>query len=162
MSDQQLQAASPGTTAQTEQKPNEPQAQPQQKELDLGSTTQDKPLSTTDILRKSSNAPKETPAQDVAIPDKLYTEADLATIKDPVARQMTKDILDKKEKDMLRGMNAKFQEIADIRKQLSAQQETGNTWTPDKLQQAMKDPTFVEAVQAEAQRQQQNAVPARS
>lgn len=140
----------------------QPQAtQPEQVEKKLSEPVT-KPLSSSDILKKSSEQPKEAPKpeqQQVEIPEKLFSEEDLKTIKDPIARQIAKDVLEKKEKDMLRGMNSKFQEIADIRKQLESKMSESNQWSRDRLEKAMKDPAFVEAVQAIAQSRQASAPP---
>lgn len=48
---------------------------------------------------------------------------------------------------MQRGFNQKFQEIAELRKELQATNETQKGWTPDKVQSLLSDPNFINSAQ---------------
>ena len=50
-------------------------------------------------------------------------------------------------KSFQKGFNQKFQEIAELRKSLEAQKQQTTSWTPEKLQQEMNKPDFVQAAQ---------------
>jgi len=140
----------------------QPESQREQAQTVQSETVQTQPITSSDILKRASESNKKPSenTQNVEIPEKLYNEADLSSIKDPIARQVAKDIIDKKEKDMLKGMNDKFQKIADLRKELESKKQSLEGMTPQqRLDEIKNDKTFMEFVQAEAQRQQAHSAP---
>ena len=50
-------------------------------------------------------------------------------------------------KSLVSGQNRKYQEIADQRKQLEAQMTASKQWTPERIQELLKDQSFVSAAQ---------------
>jgi len=72
----------------------------------------------------------------------------LESIEDPVLKEQMSAL----RKSLVSGVNGKFQEIAEIRKELQAMKtETkavqNEQWTPERVQSLINDPTFVEAAQ---------------
>lgn len=51
-------------------------------------------------------------------------------------------------KSLLRGENQKYQEIASLRKQYEHKLAESTTWTPERLQQELQKPDFVQAAQS--------------
>ena len=87
---------------------------------------------------------------------------EFAAIKDPVARQF----IQRKESEMLSGLNKKFQEVAELRKSLEAEREQLSQTKPEEqlaskydittregLMEALEDPQFSNLVQQLAQEQ---------
>lgn len=73
-------------------------------------------------------------------------EQDIEKITDPYARKM----LESHYKNMVKGMNDKFQQIADLRKDIESRKPESSqptSWTKDRLRQALNDQTFASAVQ---------------
>lgn len=93
-----------------------------------------------ELIRRASLAPILTtpvPASD------LRSTANLDDIKDPVARA----VVEKRLVEMERGLNTKFQSLAEDRRTLEADRTRSNTWTPQRVLDASKDPNFVAAAQ---------------
>lgn len=102
----------------------------------------------------AQNGPAQEPTQDSALAELKNIKLD--DIKDPVARQL----VEKRLKDMESGVNKKFEEIARLRKDLESQKSESNSWTPEKLDRVLKDPSFAQLVQARFQTAQANQAPA--
>lgn len=110
-------------------------------------------LTASEILAKQLAPKPEAPAK---APEPLLNSNDIDNIKDPYAKKVVQDI----HNSMLKGMNTKFQEVAELKKTLEAQTQTQPAgWTNDRLQETLKDPAFVALAQAELQRQQGNQAP---
>lgn len=108
-----------------------------------------------DLLKRATTAPEKK--EDLPISkEPLLNSDDIAKIKDPESRALLESI----EKNMEKGLNKKFMEIAELKKQLEAQTPQQTGWTSDRLQEALKDPNFINLVQSEAQRSQAAAPPA--
>jgi len=106
-----------------------------------------------DIVKRISTAKEEKPQQ-----TDITQQFKLDEIKDPVA----KSIVEKKIKDLESGYNKKYMDLAEQRKQveqLKQQVESQNTWTPERIQQLLKDPNFNQAAQAVYQSQAQASAP---
>lgn len=73
--------------------------------------------------------------------DEHFDINDIDKIEDPNAR----DIVKKAYKSFERGYQKKFQDLADIRRDL--EQKTGETWTPERVQALLNDNDFVQAAQ---------------
>lgn len=130
-------------------------------------------LSSSEILKRASESmSKETAKESQAtqntssseVPASLFDRSELVSqIKDPYARKQVEDYLSRKEKDMLRGMNDKFQEAARIRKEaedrLSKTADFTKLSPAEKLKLIQQDQSFIEYAQAEAQRQQAQSAP---
>lgn len=74
-------------------------------------------------------------------------EKEIASIEDPEKREKFEQL----RKSLMRGANDKFQEIAELRKEMKsfidnqAQANPSGSWTSDKVQALLNDPTFVQA-----------------
>ena len=108
---------------------------------DLNKQADSKPTDKFSELEKSVNTAFISPEE-------------LANIKDPWAKRFIED----KQKQMLSGMNKKFQEIAELRKSLEEQQQQLSTNAPkydistkEGLRQALNDPEFSNLVKEVAQ-----------
>lgn len=96
-------------------------------------------VTSADILKRSSTpTPAETPA-----PKETNYREDLEKITDPTV----KAIAEKAIKDFESGYNKKFQSLADQRKELESMQQKISTWTPQRLQEELRNPAFVQAMQ---------------
>ncbi len=97
-------------------------------------------VTAADLMKRASLAPivlSPVPATD------LRATANLDDIKDPVARA----VVEKRLVEMERGLNTKFQSLAEERRVLEADRTRSNTWTPQRVLEASKDPNFVAAAQ---------------
>jgi hypothetical protein len=65
---------------------------------------------------------------------------EIQKIEDPKARELA----EKAYKSFQRGFNKKFQDLAELRKSLESQ---GGTWTPDRINKLLNDPSFLQAAQ---------------
>jgi hypothetical protein len=75
--------------------------------------------------------------------DFKFDVKDIDKIEDPKA----KEYAEKAYKSFQRGFNNKFQEIAEIRKELEKQKSENTPWTPERIQALLKDQSFVDAAQ---------------
>ena len=77
--------------------------------------------------------------------DSSFDLKEIESMTDPVAKEQAM----KAYKSFQRGFNQKFQELADLKKQLQATMQSPNTqeWTPERVQQLTQDPSFVRAAQ---------------
>ena len=108
-----------------------------------------------DLIRRMGQAESQTtnepstasPAVDPS--DIGYSQSEIDSIKDPVAKKL----IEEKLKLLEKGYNQKYMKLAnerkqaeELRKQLEAQ--TNQSWTPERVQQLMRDPNFVQSAQA--------------
>ncbi len=103
---------------------------------------------TTDIIQRASkfveeNAPKSPITEPVD-----YNSQDLDKLLEGVTDPAIKEQLVKKSKSLEKGFNTKFQEIANLRKQLENISSQSQQWTPEKVKALLQDPTFVQSAQA--------------
>lgn len=103
---------------------------------------------TTDIIQRASkfveeNAPKSSVTEPVD-----YNSQDLDKLLEGVTDPAIKDQLIKKSKSLEKGFNQKFQEIANLRKQLEATVSQSQQWTPERVKSLLQDQQFVQAAQA--------------
>src|SRR3990167_6691452 len=84
---------------------------------------------------------KTEPTGEIKEPEFDFKEID--NIKDPEAKAWA----EKAYKSFQKGFNQKFQEIAEIRKTLEGQKQQATSWTPERLQQEMNKPDFVQSAQ---------------
>src|SRR3990167_9855983 len=95
-------------------------------------------VSSSDILKRAVDTPKEAPKET----ETSYRE-DLEKITDP----SVKAIAEKALKDFESGYNKKYQTLAQQRKELDDIKSKISTWTPQRLQEELKNPAFVQAMQ---------------
>ena len=96
-------------------------------------------VSSSDILSRTTTTVKKIDAP----PQETSYREDLEKITDP----SVKAIAEKAIKDFESGYNKKFQSLADQRKELESMQQKISTWTPQRLQEELKNPAFVQAMQ---------------
>jgi len=112
-------------------------------------TTAQEPINAKNILSRAlapEQAPQETPQNG---------QISLDDIKDPAARSL----MEKRLKELESGYNKKYEDLANKRKELEAKMSQSNAWSPERLEQALKDPTFVSLVQARQQQATAQAAP---
>ena len=97
-------------------------------------------VTSADILKRSSEA---KPADKPQVSTETNYREDLEKITDPAV----KAIAEKAIKDFESGYNKKFQSLADQRKELESMQQKISTWTPQRLQEELRNPAFVQAMQ---------------
>lgn len=114
------------------------------------------------VKRMGAAGSQTTASADATIPstdpsDLGYDPRKIDEIKDPQAKQLVEEL----KKSLERGYNQKFmklanekKEVENLRKQLEAQ--TNQPWTPERVQQLLRDPNFAQAASVV----QQSAPPA--
>lgn len=120
-----------------------------------GVTQTDIPSTTTDIDVRSIISRMEAPkpqAQEVNPPE----VPKLDDIKDPNARSL----VEKRLKELESGFNKKYEELAHKRKEYESKLNESDVWNRDKLDRALKDPTFISLVQAHYQQASTHRPPA--
>ena len=95
-------------------------------------------VSSSDILKRAVDTPKEAPKET----ETSYRE-DLEKITDPAVKAIAEKAL----KDFESGYNKKYQTLAQQRKELDDIKSKISTWTPQRLQEELKNPAFVQAMQ---------------
>lgn len=111
----------------------------------------DAPVVEQDILTKVNQFKQKNQAQNPASSnnDIGFDYKEIDNIKDPIA----KEFAIKAYKSMESGVQKKFQDLAAQRKQLEAKMQEMNAWTPERIQQLLADPAFVQAAQSVVQTQ---------
>lgn len=131
---QQLQQTQ-GQSNQGEQKPPEPKAQeqkPVEQPQDL--------VSRVAKFGKESNQPaKQNPSDEIH-----FDRKELDNIK---SAEEAKTWADKAYKSMEKGYQEKYQALAEKRKELEQRLNEQTSWTPQRIQQLLQDPNFVQAAQ---------------
>jgi len=110
------------------------------------------------LARVLPETQQAAPAQDVTIED-IKGNVKFDDIKDPLARALA----EKRLKELESGFNKKYEQVANLRKELeskAAQINAPRQWTPDELDRALKDPAFIQLVQARQQHASSNMPPA--
>lgn len=105
-------------------------------------TATPKDLSANDILKRSG-APTPSTTNDITLDDVRPSNDDLSKL-DPATRKIVEDKL----KNLESGFNKKYQAVADLRKKIEADGVQNDTWTPQRLQQYLNRPDFIQAAQA--------------
>lgn len=80
-------------------------------------------------------------------------DAQIEKLPDPVLKEQVLGL----KKSLLRGENQKYQEIAGLRKEYEQKLAEATTWTPERLQQELNKPDFVQAAQKVMQVQNPNS-----
>lgn len=100
----------------------------------------------SDILKRASSELAESKPSVAS--EELPQLGSLDDIKDPIARAL----VEKKYKDLLSGYNKKFEQLAEERKTLAREKEKlAQPWTPERVNQLLSDPKFVESAQSIAE-----------
>lgn len=119
-----------------------------------------------DILTRVSKFVKDNDSSqktDSEIDSTMFNDSELKQKIDSVDDPEFKQQLIALRKSALSGMNDKFREVAEIRKELQAMKENGQSvpanWTPERIQSLLNDPQFVNAAQQVAGNQSGNTDP---
>lgn len=99
------------------------------------------PEKKVDLVTRVSQFKKEETPQSAEVKEPEFNFQDIEKIQDPAAKEQALRAY----KSFQSGFNKKFQEIADIRKSLEAQKN--QSWTPERIQELLKDKNFVQASQ---------------
>ena len=99
------------------------------------------------ISRVSKVKVDKTP--EVNIEEPKFDINDIEKIQDPQAKEQALRAY----KSFQRGFNEKYQELAQIRKELDAIKNQATNWTPDRIKQELNKPDFIQASQAVLQEQ---------
>lgn len=103
-----------------------------------------KELTAKEIMARASGAPAlATTSSDITIDDVRPSNDELSKL-DPVTRKAVEEKL----KHLEAGFNKKYQAVADLRKKMEADAANNDTWTPQRLQQYLQRPDFIQAAQA--------------
>jgi hypothetical protein len=128
--------------------PTEPAVQGQPKEPEP-TVTKPEPTweapKTDDLLTRVSEFAKnneEQATQEVEVKGE-FDFKEIEAIQDPTA----KEIAMKAYKSMQSHFTKGYQDISALRKEMEQARESGNTWTPERVQKLVEDPTFVQAAQ---------------
>jgi len=96
-------------------------------------------VTSADILKRTYTPVPEA----TATSEETNYRQDLDKITDPAVRAIAEKAL----KDFESGYNKKFQTLAQQKKELESMQAKISTWTPQRLQEELKNPAFVQAMQ---------------
>lgn len=103
-----------------------------------------------DLMTRVSKVKLAQPLPEVNIEEPKFDINDIDKIADPVAKEQAL----KAYKSFQRGFNQKFQELAEMRKNLEAKNQTATKWTPERIkQELLNNPEFIQASQAVLQDQ---------
>lgn len=100
-----------------------------------------------DIITRVSKVevkPETTATATTEVKEPEFDFKNIEAIKDPSAKEQAMLAY----KSFQKGFNQKFQEIAELRKSLEGQKQQVTSWTPERLQQEMNKPDFVQAAQS--------------
>jgi hypothetical protein len=121
---------------------NEPQ--PNQ---EISSTPEKPTFQEPSIVERVSKQSDTTPGVSVKPPedsDFKFNYNDIEKITDPQAKEYAQQAY----KSFQSGFNKKFEELASLRKELEQKEQEYSSWTPEKIQALLKDPSFVQAAQS--------------
>ena len=153
----QAEPAKPATAPQGSQQPKKP-VQPESQQQTTPQQAEPKKQTADDILKRMAAEQKPSPIEP-AQPQQEFNSDDLRAeinkIQDPNLKKAYEDVYSKME----RGLNKKFMEISDLRKDYERRIQESNTWTPERLEATLRDPNFVALAQAKIQTQQQTQAP---
>jgi hypothetical protein len=107
------------------------------------------------VTRASKFSPEKQIPTPNASDESGFNRNDIEKIADPVARKFAEDAY----KSLQSGYTKKFEALASEKKQVETlrqqlESQTGQTWTPQRVQQLLNDPTFVQSAQALTSTQQ--------
>lgn len=108
-------------------------------------------VSAKDILSRMGQEPPKVDPELAPIETPKFDD-----IKDPVA----KALVEKRLKELESGYNKKYEDLANKRKEAEALKAQQDVWNQEKLDRALKDPTFVSLVQARQQQVASQQAPA--
>jgi hypothetical protein len=86
---------------------------------------------------------ENNPAEGIPVEEPKFDINDIEKIQDPQAKEQALRAY----KSFQRGFNQKFQELAELRKNLETKTRQESNWTPERIQQLMNDQSFVQAAQ---------------
>ena len=132
------QSGSASTTLETKATPAQAQSTPESKSV---------PEVKEDLVTRASKVKLENVT--VPVEEPKFDLNDIEKISDPVAKEQALRAY----KSFQRGFNEKYQEIANIRKELETMKQQTNSWTPDRIKQVINNPDFIQASQAVLQEQ---------
>jgi hypothetical protein len=104
------------------------------------------PKKEPDLISRVSQFVEENKPSEPTATEGQFNVNDIEKIQDPEAKKYAEDAY----KSLQRGFNQKFQELAGLRKELEGKIETDKTWTPERVQSLLNDPSFVQAAQSVA------------
>lgn len=106
----------------------------------------DKPLSAADILKRAGAPanPVADQSQNQNPDDIVYNSSDIEKIADPMAKKIVQDLY----KQIQKGAQDKFKQAAELKKTYESKLSEMSTWSPQRLQQELNRPDFVQAMQA--------------
>ena len=98
-----------------------------------------------DLLTRVSQVKNEVKQEDT---EGKFNSNDLDLAIEQVLDPVLKEQMIGLKKSLLRGENQKYQEIAQLRKQYESKLAESSSWTPERLQQEINKPDFVQAAQS--------------
>ena len=101
-----------------------------------------------DLISRVSKVKVEQPKGDINVEEPKFDINDIEKIQDPQAKEQALRAY----KSFQRGFNQKFQELAELRKQLEVEKQP-ITWTPERIKQELNKPDFIQSSQAVLQEQ---------
>jgi len=101
-----------------------------------------------DLISRVSKVKVEPKPADINIEEPKFDINDIDKIQDPQAKEQALRAY----KSFQKGFNQKFQELADLKKQLQVQQQP-TTWTKERIRQELNKPDFIQASQEVLQEQ---------
>ena len=99
---------------------------------------------TDDIIARASKFVEDNAPKNPVVDKVDFNSQELDKLLEGVTDPVIKEQLIKKSKSLESGFNRKFQDLAEIRKQLEKSQQ----WTPERVQSLLQDPQFVQAAQS--------------
>jgi len=124
----------------------------QQTNADKSQNADAQQTQTDDLLSRVTKFVKDkdlTTKSDDDIDKEVYNDAEFRAKIDAIQDPTLKEYMVKLRKSGIRGVNEKLTEIADIRKEIQSLKEgiIPKNWTPERVQQLIKDPEFLQAAQ---------------
>jgi hypothetical protein len=107
-----------------------------------------KATSSEDLITRASKVKLESKPTDLNIEEPKFDVNDIEKIADPQAKEQALRAY----KSFQRGFNQKFQELAELRKQVEAKNQP-TQWTPERIRTELNKPDFIQASQAVLQEQ---------
>jgi len=103
-----------------------------------------------DLVTRASRIPLEQPNQDEGKFNINDLDAQIERINDPAMKEQVLGL----KKSLLRGENQKYQEIAELRKKYETSLAQQSEWTPERLREELKNPSFKQVAQSIVEEQQ--------
>lgn len=99
----------------------------------------EKGITVDDIMSRIEPVEKQDTSSDTS----FFNAQDIDAIEDPKLRDSMKNIY----KNMERGLQKKFQEVAEIKRSLESNASKSDKWTTERIMELTKDPDFLRAAQ---------------